>query len=152
LASRCGRYGTKLSNIQRRVSAFPAVRAKTRSWRNPPFCCFDGLIGNRHDNEVDEYILLTWRSAFHRSKSKPSEIKSCIRHRQTYGTDALYKLYVMFGEDPFVPVDPKDAPVDFSGWNYASSGARRSPEVSLPWASMVGRLGSFVGTLFVWFR
>ena len=47
LASRCGRCGTRSSNIQRRVSAFLAMRATTRFWRNPPFCCFGGLIGHR---------------------------------------------------------------------------------------------------------
>lgn len=33
---------------------------------------------------------------------------------------ALYERYTMFGDDPFVvPVDPKDAPVSFSAWEYA---------------------------------
>ena len=33
---------------------------------------------------------------------------------------ALYEQYEGFGDDPFiVPVDPKDAPVDFSAWGYA---------------------------------
>ena len=43
LASRCGHCGTRSSNIQQRVSAFLAMRATTRSWRNPPFCCFGGV-------------------------------------------------------------------------------------------------------------
>jgi hypothetical protein len=34
--------------------------------------------------------------------------------------DALYKYYMGFGDDPFVvPVDPKDASVRFSAWEYA---------------------------------
>ena len=34
--------------------------------------------------------------------------------------DALYQLWVMFGEDPYVmPVDPTDARVAFSAWEYA---------------------------------
>jgi hypothetical protein len=33
---------------------------------------------------------------------------------------ALYDLYMSFGDDPFVvPVNPKDAPVTFSAWQYA---------------------------------
>ena len=36
--------------------------------------------------------------------------------------EALYGQYVSFGEDPFiVPVDPKAAPVMFSGWDYAKA-------------------------------
>ena len=53
LAYRCGHCGTRSSNIQQRVSAFLAMRATTRSWRNPPFCCFGGVIGNRSDDEAD---------------------------------------------------------------------------------------------------
>jgi hypothetical protein len=34
--------------------------------------------------------------------------------------DALYQLWVMFGEDPYVmPVDRTDARVTFSAWDYA---------------------------------
>jgi hypothetical protein len=33
---------------------------------------------------------------------------------------ALYEQYMGFGDDPFVmPVDPDDAPVAFSAWEYA---------------------------------
>jgi hypothetical protein len=33
---------------------------------------------------------------------------------------ALYEQYEHFGDDPFVmPIDPKDAPVDFGAWEYA---------------------------------
>src|SRR5882724_11265434 len=38
------------------------------------------------------------------------------------GTTAkeLYKLYIAFGPDPFVvPLNPKDAAVEFSAWTYA---------------------------------
>ncbi len=38
------------------------------------------------------------------------------------GTTAkeLYKLYIEFGPDPFVvPLNPKDAAVEFSAWTYA---------------------------------
>jgi hypothetical protein len=35
---------------------------------------------------------------------------------------ALYELYVMFGEDPYiVAVDPTDERVTFSGWDYAKA-------------------------------
>ena len=73
LASRCGHCGTRSSNIQQRVSAFPAMRAKTRSWRNPLFCCFGGVIGiammigglgHRLRARTDEVI--EWPSRFHR--------------------------------------------------------------------------------------
>jgi hypothetical protein len=34
--------------------------------------------------------------------------------------DALYQLWVIFGEDPYVmPVDRTDARVAFSAWDYA---------------------------------
>jgi hypothetical protein len=34
--------------------------------------------------------------------------------------ESLYGLYTSFGEDPFIrAVDPKDAPVTFSAWEYA---------------------------------
>ena len=34
--------------------------------------------------------------------------------------DALYESYAAFGEDPFVvSLDPNDAPVKFSAWDYA---------------------------------
>ncbi|MCC8956183.1 hypothetical protein H8B02_22960 [Bradyrhizobium sp. Pear77] len=37
-------------------------------------------------------------------------------------SEALWEAYVGFGDDPFVvPVDPKDAPVAFSAWEYARS-------------------------------
>jgi hypothetical protein len=43
--------------------------------------------------------------------------------------DALYESYTAFGEDPFiVPVDPGEAPVMFSAWEYAR---RRCTEIAV---------------------
>ena len=43
----------KIVEYSARVSAFLAMRATMRSWRNPPFCCFGGVIGNRCDDGAD---------------------------------------------------------------------------------------------------
>ena len=49
-------------------------------------------------------------------------VDECLTYMLKPGmtADALYELWVMFGEDPYVMrVDRTDAQVDFSSWEYA---------------------------------
>jgi hypothetical protein len=81
LGYRCGHCGTRSSNIQQRVSAFLAMRATTRSWRNPPFCCFGGVIGNR----CDDVIGRTERGKRHKNHTIgiTSDLQACCFERQS---------------------------------------------------------------------
>jgi hypothetical protein len=48
-------------------------------------------------------------------------VDECLKPTQPGMTaTALYEQYKGFGDDPFImPVDPDDAPVSFSAWEYA---------------------------------
>jgi hypothetical protein len=50
-------------------------------------------------------------------------VDECLKPMLTPGMTAaaLYEQYTGFGDDPFImPVNPDDAPVAFSAWDYAN--------------------------------
>jgi hypothetical protein len=49
-------------------------------------------------------------------------VDGCLEPMPGMTARALYEQYMAFGDDPFVmPVDPDDAPVAFSAWEYAEA-------------------------------